>query len=93
VDLEPVMRPFQSPTLAAFVGMLPADCDVKITSQLSSPWVIVDVFGRTGWVPFAIWKTTDVIYGLEVKDGPPYPVEDEHLSLAAALMRVVGEGG
>jgi hypothetical protein len=42
-----------------------ADARVKITDDTGSSWVGVEVFGKYGWVGFAIWKATDALYALD----------------------------
>jgi hypothetical protein len=54
-----------------------------VTDDTDSSWIEVDIFGKYGWVQFAIWKATDELYALD-KYGA---AGDDPIALATAVKR------
>jgi hypothetical protein len=82
--LDHKLKLVNSTKLIEFMNRLPKDARFKITEDTMSSWIEVDVFGRYGWVQFAIWKATDQLYALD-KHGA---AGDDPIAIAAAVKRV-----
>ena len=72
-----------SPKLAEFMSRFDSKERFKIIDDTDSSWIEVDVFGKYGWVQFAIWKATDELYALD-KYGA---VGDDPIAIATAVKR------
>lgn len=70
--------------LVELMNRLPKDARLMVKEDTKSSWIEVDVFGRYGWVQFAIWKATDKLYALD-KHGA---AGDDPIAIAAAVKRV-----
>lgn len=75
---------YRSGKLLELLTALQPSARVKITEDTESSWIEVDVYGRYGWVQFAIWKATDALYALD-RDGA---AGDDPIAIRTAVKNV-----
>lgn len=79
------LKACQSDKLKELLNRFGRDAHFKVTEDTLSPWIEFDVFGKYGWVRFAIWKSTDELYALNIHGA----VGDDPISVPAAVSYVV----